>query len=365
MMSRQPDSRVVEKFLVGFEGTCLPAPLGALLEQGLAGVVIYARNCSSLEGLRALTEEIHAAARRGGHPTALVGMDQEGGQRFALPEPFTPWPSATELGLVDDSAAAEQVGAAIARELRAVGCNLDFAPMLDLALQPDSPVTRDRSFGADPARVARLGTSFARGLSSEGVLACAKHFPGHGDTLLDPHEELPLFDASLDRLVQVELVPFAAAVRAGMPVIMTAHILLPQIDAGRPASLSRFVLDSLLRQRLGFGGVILADDLGMGAICKHRTPGQAAIESFQAGSDIAMLCHDWSAVAPAIEAVQHARVAGQLDAGELQASRARIARLRAELDKRGPSAPSVDVVGCAAHRSLAERIRARIGRTSR
>src|SRR5580692_7262315 len=235
----QRDS-VLARFMVGFDGHSLPDELAEYLARGLAGVVIYQRNFTSAKGLRELTSAIRSAAGR----PVLIGIDQEGGTRFALREPFTSWPSAAELGRIGDPDCAEQVARAIAAELRAAGCNLDFAPMLDLHMNAESPVTKDRSFGADP------------------------------------HLDLPVFEGTMTRLETTELVPFAAAVAAGVPLVMTAHILLPRIDPDVPASLSRSILEGVLRRRLNFDGMILADDLGMGAIAKRYGAGEAAVRTF-------------------------------------------------------------------------------------
>lgn len=351
---------VLEKFIVGFEGTTLPVELRALLEQGLCGVAIFPRNFSTAEGLRALTDEI----RRAAGPSVVISIDQEGGRRFALPEPFTQWPSAAELGILNDLAAVERVARCIAREVRAVGCNLDFAPMLDLHLQAASPVTADRSFGFSPNQVARLGVAFIRGLANEGVLACAKHFPGHGDAQIDPHLDLPVFDGSQERLEKMEFVPFARAIAAQVPMIMTAHILLRKIDAAHPASLSKKILQGLLREHLGFRGVILADDLGMGAIHKHITAAEAAVETFQAGTDVALLCHDWPTVRPAIEALEQALSLGELDPAEWAKSHERIVELRARAAEAAAKAPPLDTVGCAEHRALALELREQIKKVS-
>jgi beta-N-acetylhexosaminidase len=346
---------VLERLFLGFDGTELPGELVALLASGLAGVAIYSRNYKNLEGLRALTDAIR---RRASQPV-LIGIDQEGGTRFSLPLPFTAWPSPSELGALGDVALVEQVARAMARELRAAGVNLDFAPMLDLATNPASPVTSGRSFGADPQKVARMGVSCLRGLAAEGILACAKHFPGHGDAAVDPHVDLPRFDGTPERLTQQELVPFAAAVAAGVPLVMTAHILLPQLDPDRPASISPLVLDGLLRRHLRFDGVILADDLGMGAIARRYGPGESVVKTLEAGTDIAMLCHDSAAVPKAIDAVSRSIKEGRCEPAQWSAGRARIARLREELAASQPL-PPLDLVGCAEHRALAQEIRARL-----
>lgn len=375
---------VLERFLLGFEGTSLPEWLAGLLSAGLAGVAIYPRNYENPEALRVLTGAIRNAAGR----PVLIGTDQEGGTRFALPPPFTQWPSPAELAQLDARASdgspashatarpsenfTEQVASAIARELCAVGVNLDFAPMLDLATNPASPVTTGRSFGADPQRVARLGVAFLRGLDGEGVLGCAKHFPGHGDTDIDPHFDLPRFEGTRERLARHELAPFAAAIEAGAPLVMTAHILLPHVDPNRPASISHRVLEGMLRRELNFGGVILADDLGMGALARRYGHAESAVKTLEAGTDIAMLCHsdssldhsapgrDLQPVRVAIEAVAESAEGGRFDPAQWAAGRARIARLREQIRVTARTALPLEVIGCAEHVRLAEEIRARL-----
>ena len=346
---------VLARFMLGFEGESLSAELGDYLARGLAGVVLYPRNFHNVKHLRDLTAEIRRAAGR----PVLIGIDQEGGTRFALQEPFTPWPSAAELGRAGDFELVDRVARAIAVELRAAGCNVNFAPMLDLHVNPESPVTTDRSFGTDPYRVAKMGVAFDRGLRAGRVLSCAKHFPGHGDALVDPHLDLPVFTGTMERLESAELVPFAAAIAAGVPLVMTAHILLPRIDSERPASLSRTMLDGVLRRHMGFRGVILADDLGMGAIARRFGPGEAAVESLRAGTDIAMLCHDWPAVAPAIAAVKRAYDEGRFDETEWRASQERIERVCAQAELPGPESP-LGILGCDEYRALAAEVRARL-----
>jgi beta-N-acetylhexosaminidase len=341
--------------MLGFDGDSIPAELAEHLARGLAGVVLYQRNFTSAGGLRELTLAIRQTAGR----PVLIGIDQEGGTRFALREPFTAWPSAAELGRLGDIESVEQVARAMATELCAVGCNLNFAPMLDLHVNSESPVTKDRSFGADPLLVAKMGAALDRGLRLGGVLSCGKHFPGHGDAAVDPHLDLPVFGGTMERLESAELIPFAAAIASGVPLVMTAHILMPQVDPENPASLSRTMLDGVLRRRLRFDGVILADDLGMGAIAKRYGPGEAAVQTLLAGTDIAMLCHDWSAVAPAIAAVRRAKQEGRFDEEEWRASIDRIERACVQAEVTGRR-PSIDILGCKENQRLAEGIRARL-----
>lgn len=356
MPATQPKSQeVLERFLLGFPGPSVSAELRDLLAAGLAGVAIYPRNFRSLPELLDLTAAIKRAAGR----PVLIGIDQEGGTKFSLGEPFTSWPSPAELGRLTDPSLVERAARAMVRELRAAGLNLNFAPMLDLAINANSPVTAGRSFGSDPRHVARMGCAVLRGFLAEGVLPCAKHFPGHGDAAVDPHLDLPRFDGTRERLLARELVPFAAAIDAGVPLIMTAHILLPQIDSVSPASLSSELLEAILRTQLAFEGVVLADDLGMGAIARHYGNSESVVKTLQAGTDIAMLCHDWTLVAPVLEAVAHATSSGQIDP---RSAHARIERLRERLREIDAKAlPPASVIGCPEHRALAAEIRARIG----
>jgi beta-N-acetylhexosaminidase len=322
-VERDIEGSVLRRFFLGFPGRTLSHQLRKMLARGLGGVVIYRRNWTTIESLRALTAEIRAAA---GGPV-LIGIDQEGGTRFSLPPPFAERISPEELGRRNDLKLLEKQAQEMGLELRDAGVSLDFAPMLDLHVNSESPVTKVRSFGADPKKVGACGRAFIRGMRRAGVLTCAKHFPGHGDAAVDPHEDLPRFDGTRALLAKRDLVPFGAAVRAGVPIVMTAHILLPRIDAKRPASLSRLVLQGLLRRRLAFRGVILADDLGMGAISRRYGAGEAAVESLRAGCDMVMLCHDWSLVRPAIDAVTAAHRRGAFDASEWRETDIRIARM--------------------------------------
>ena len=354
-LKTKPRDSVLARFMLGFEGDSISSELADNLAEGLAGVVLYPRNFPSAEHLRELTIMIRHAAGR----PVLIGIDQEGGTRFALKEPFTAWPSAAQLGRIGDSALTEKVARAMAMELRAVGCNLNFAPMLDVHVNRDSPVTTDRSFGTDPHLVARMGVVFDRGLRAGRVLSCAKHFPGHGDTLADPHLDLPVFMGAMERLESAELVPFAATVAAGVPLVMTAHILLPQIDPENPASLSRILLDGILRRRMGFSGVILADDLGMGAVAGKYGPGEAAVQTLRAGTDIAMLCHDSRAVAPAVAAVRKAHHEERFERMEWSASLDRIERVCSLAESQAPD-PPLEILGCEEFRALAAEVQARL-----
>jgi beta-N-acetylhexosaminidase len=287
-----PLSQVCGQLLVGgFAGPELPASLARALRAGRrGGAILFRRNCASLEQ----TAELCAAIAHAAPPDLppLIGVDQEGGRVQRLPAPVLTLPPMRRLGEIDDPALTERAGACVGAELRALGFNMNFAPVLDVDSNPANPVIGDRSFSREPAMVSRHGLAFARGLQREGVLACGKHFPGHGDTDLDSHVALPVVDASCERLEQVELPPFEAACRAGVASLMSAHVVYRCFEPERPATLCSEICTSLLREQLGFEGVLLSDDLEMGAIADRYGIDQAAVLAVEAGCDALLICSD-------------------------------------------------------------------------
>jgi beta-N-acetylhexosaminidase len=291
--------------IAGFNGTQIPVELQALAREfGLGGVIFFARNVREPEQVAELS---HEAARLGGDLPAWVSVDQEGGRVARLKSPFTEWPPMATLGRSGDVALAERFARALAAELRAVGVTLDYAPVLDIHTNPKNPIIGDRAL-ADTARsVAELGSAIVRVLQAEGIAACGKHFPGHGDTSTDSHLELPLIEHPPDRLRAVELEPFRAAIAAGVATIMTAHILLPALDERRPATLSKAVVKGLLREELKFEGVIFSDDLEMKAVAATYKVPEAAVMAVEAGCDGVLICSgDHEMQAAALEALVYA-----------------------------------------------------------
>ena len=286
------EDAIGQQFLLSFTGKQPSRDiLEAIERRHLGGVVMFrAKNMGSLAELRGLTEALQAAAAKAGRPPLLIATDQEGGQLMAIGE-GTPFPGNMALGATRDEKLAYRVGRALGRELRAVGANVDFAPVCDVNNNPDNPVVGTRSFGEDPKLVARLGAAMVRGIQAAGVAACAKHFPGHGDTASDSHHGTPIIPHDVRRLQRVELPPFRAAVAAGVRMVMTAHIALPALDAGldRPATLSPVVLRGLLRRRLGFEGVIVTDAMDMQAIDQGAGLAVDAIAAVSAGVDLLLL----------------------------------------------------------------------------
>jgi beta-N-acetylhexosaminidase len=294
--------QVGQLLIAGFDGTALPVELKSLAREfGLGGAILFARNIEAPEQVAELSFEI---ARLTADIPPWVSVDQEGGRVARLKAPFTEWPPMATLGRSGDVALAERFARALATELRAVGITLDYAPVLDVHTNPRNPVIGDRALAEEARTVARLGAAIVRALQSEGIAACGKHFPGHGDTSTDSHHELPLIELPPEQLRDREWVPFAAAIAAGVATIMTAHVLVPSLDEERPATLSKRIISGLLRQELGFAGVILSDDLEMKALAAERTVPQSAVQAIEAGCDGVLVCSgDHDTQAAALEAI--------------------------------------------------------------
>jgi len=274
----------------GFDGRVLPDDLARLIAAGrVGGVVLFARNVGDPVQVRRLNDELRACAPEGA--PLLIAIDQEGGQIQRLRDPWTQWPPMQRLGTTNDLELTAAVARALAIELSDLGIGLDFAPCVDVDTNPANPVIGDRSFGSDPARVAAHAAPFIRAMQDAGVAACAKHFPGHGDTACDSHFELPRLDHDLARLRAVELPPFAASIEAGVASIMTAHVLFPALDAKRPATLSPEVM-ALLREELAYDGVVFSDDLEMKAVADHHSPKALVEGCLEAGVDSLLVCKD-------------------------------------------------------------------------
>jgi len=333
---------------VGFDGTRIPDDLGVLAEQsGLGGVVLFARNCPSLEAVLSLT----AAARRLG-PDVLVMVDHEGGRVHRLPPPFTHFPPAASIGRSGGPRLAAAVAKAMARELRAAGFDSGLAPVLDCLLDPANTVIGDRAFGTTAAPVAACGVAFVEAMLSEGVAPVAKHFPGHGRTSIDSHLALPDVAAALDDLERVDLVPFRAVLDAGCPAVLIAHVRCRALDPELPASLSAEVIGGLLRRRLGFTGLVLSDDLEMAAVAGSWGIVDAARRFLGAGGDLALVCRSREAHREAATAIGRDIDRGALDLGQAVRRRQAVRRL---IDAVG-ARPDVSVIGCPEHRALAEEV---------
>jgi beta-N-acetylhexosaminidase len=343
-----------DRLLVSFSGFELTPDEAEAIARRAAGVTLYRHlNVESPAQVRALTGALQAAAARLGLPTLLVAADHETGQLHALGDGATPFAGAMALGAAGDEDLAERVGAAIGAELRAMGVNLVYAPVCDLATNPRNPVVGIRSFGDDPGAVGRLAAATVRGLQSAGVAATVKHLPGHGEPGGDSHLGLPVIESSVDELQARELVPFRAAIAAGARVAMAGHLAVPALTGRRdlPATVTREVVTDLLRHELGFDGVAVSDALDMGGV-QGGDGGPDVAGTLRAGMDLLLCGPD-----PAAQARVEARLAGaldELDPGERAASRRRVAALVGWID--GFAQPGLDRVGCTEHEALADEL---------
>ena len=319
------EHNIGQLMIIGFDGTTVNAELRQIIaDYHIGGVILFARNIKSPAQVAALTNELQNIDLESGHLGLFIAIDQEGGRVARLTEDkgFTEFPSAMALTATGNPQNAYRVAAAMAAEMRAVGINVDFAPDLDVNNNPANPVIGIRSFSSDPQKVAEFGLAFARGLQENGVLAFGKHFPGHGDTGIDSHIDLPLVAYDRTRLDQIELAPFRAAIAADFAGIMSAHVTFPVIDPtpGLAATLSRPVLTGLLRQELGYQGLIVTDSLEMGALAaKGYPPAVGGPLALAAGADLLLFNRDHvmhrEAFANLVQAIRDGKISQeQLDA---------------------------------------------------
>jgi beta-N-acetylhexosaminidase len=346
MTGRTANLSVLTTLLPGFAGTSPPDWLRARLRDGLGGVCLFGPNIESLPQLQALTEALSAD-----NPHALIAVDEEGGDVTRLfADVGSPSPGNAVLGRIDDPDTTRTAAAEIGWQLRRAGCHVNFAPTVDINSNANNPVIGVRSFGATPKRVARHGAAWVMGLQSAGIAATVKHFPGHGDTAQDSHVALPVVDRSLEDLRRGELVPFVATIKAGARLVMTSHILLPQVDAENPATMSRAILVDLLRGQLGFTGVIVSDALDMAGAQSEGGMGEAAVRALRAGCDLLCLGTE-TADAQLVQieqAVEKAVATGQLEAERLADAVSRVRTLADDLARlrtrtAGATEPALDL----------------------
>jgi len=286
-------------FIVGCRGEALEnGERWAFEEYGFGGFILFRDNCREPEEIASLCRALWDTSE---NPPPFLAIDQEGGRVHRLPPPFTHFPAAAHIGVRADAELAYRCGRAAAEELALVGVNCNFAPVLDVNSNPSNPIIGDRAFGATPARVIEMSLAWIDGLRDAGIISCGKHFPGHGDTAVDSHLALPLVAKSLDELKAMELPPFAHACKNGIEALMTAHVSYSALDPHLPATLSESIITGVLRQQMGYDGVVFSDDLEMNAISDHFTAEEAAARAVLAGVNVLLFCHELSKAATVYE----------------------------------------------------------------
>ena len=332
-----------------------------IVENNISGVVLFARNCIEPRQIRDLCAEIQSLRHSMKDKAPLfIGIDMEGGRVHRLKPPFTQWPALKKIGDLDAPTVAFHFSQRMGAELISVGINLDFAPCIDVYTNPANTVIGDRAVSSDPHQVEKMSSALIRGYIKSGVLSCAKHFPGHGHTVIDSHEELPVEDADMKRLNEVELVPFRKALRSRVDMVMTAHILFKNIDPKWPVTLSEIFLKKMIREDLKYRGLIITDDLDMKAMAKHYDKSQIPMRAMQAGADLLLYCNEPESPPVAIEGLIEAVVQGQLKQADLEQTHRKILDVKKvkilSPDPR-PIEEAMEVIGCSEHQYLAECIR--------
>ena len=278
-----------QRLMAGFDGTTLNADLKFLINRlKTGGIILFSRNLETPEQIKHLCEEIQNYARLCGQPPLFIAVDQEGGQVTRLKEPFTQFPGNPHMETEEDAIHFAKVTAA---ELAQVGINMNMAPVMDVAPEEINSIMAKRAFGGNPAWVARLGVKVIEHLQHNSIIAVAKHFPGIGRTILDSHMDLPMLDDDMSAIEQIDLIPFKAGIQHGVSGVMLSHIFYTKLDPLWPASLSDKIAKSLLREEMGFDGLVLTDDLDMGAIVKHYDIQTAIQRILAAEIDLVLICH--------------------------------------------------------------------------
>ncbi|WP_307589017.1 beta-N-acetylhexosaminidase [Paenibacillus wynnii] len=287
------DEKIGQMLLVGIEGTSLDESAKRMIsEDKVGGIILYADNISNLQGMVKLINNLKKTNFDNSAPL-FVSVDQEGGKVSRMPKEFVSIPSNRKVGDTNNANLAYTMGELLGRELSLTGFNMNFAPVLDINSNSQNPIIGDRSFGSSSARATKMGLAEVKGLRSENMIPVVKHYPGHGDTSVDSHLELPVVNKTAQQLAELEWIPFQAAIKDKIEAVMVAHILFPKLDPDKPASLSKIIIGEHLRGNMGYKGVVITDDLTMGAIVKHFNLGTAAIDTIKAGSDILLIAHGY------------------------------------------------------------------------
>lgn len=348
-------------FIIGLSGpTLTQEEADFLVKNNIGGVILFDRNIESVQQLHTLCGDIQNLRHK--LPDKLpffISIDMEGGRVARLKPPFTQWPAMAKVGELGSTSVAFKLAFNMGQEMRAVGINLDFAPCIDILTNSQNTVIGDRALGKDAETVAKMSSALVRGFIKSEIICCAKHFPGHGNTLLDSHEDLPIENIDLERLNSVEIVPFKKAFRARMDMVMTAHIKFAQIDPESPVTFSKKFLRDMIREELRYRGIVISDDLDMKALTKHYDKREIPIKALQAGCDLLLYCNEATSPPLALSAVKEALSSGQIHAENLEQKYQRIVQLKkdklAQPDPR-PLAAAVKTVGHPDHLKLSKAI---------
>ncbi|WP_342572780.1 beta-N-acetylhexosaminidase [Paenibacillus sp. FSL R5-0749] len=334
------EEKIGQMILAGVQGTTLDNQAKQMIaDQKVGGIIFYANNVTTLEGTAKFVQSIKETNQSNPVPI-FMSVDQEGGKVSRMPENVESIPSNQKVGQTKDSALAETMGELLARQVQLAGFNVDFAPVLDVNSNPKNPVIGDRSFGSSADLVSRMGIAEMKGLRNEGIIPVVKHFPGHGDTSVDSHLDLPVVNKTEKQLAELEWIPFQAAVKEQVEAVMVAHILFPKLDPDHPASLSDVIIGEHLRGKFKYNGVVITDDLSMGAIAKNFKLNEAALATVKAGSDILLVAHSYESAKTIFDTLVSAVKSGDISESRIDESVYRILALKQQYkltDKQQPN----------------------------
>lgn len=322
------DEKIGQMIFAGVSGTTLKSnDLSLINEYKVGGIIFFKENLESTNQIVHLLNDIKSTNENNNIPLFL-GIDEEGGRISRLPNEIERIPSSQKISKTNDVLFAHDIGKILGKELSTFGFNLDFAPVLDVNSNSKNPIIGDRSFGDNAEVVSSFGIETMKGLQSQNIISVVKHFPGHGDTSVDSHLELPVVNKTLEQLNKLELLPFQKAITNGTDMVMVAHILLPKIDPTSPSSMSKEIISGILRGQLNYDGVVITDDMTMKAITNNYNIASATVESVKAGSDIILIAHDYQNVISSFQALKKAVVDGEIPEERINDSVRRILQLK-------------------------------------
>jgi beta-N-acetylhexosaminidase len=353
--------KIGQTFVIGFDGHEPSSDVKKFITtNNVGGIILFTRNIESPAQLGDLNNNLQSLVpNRPDKEQLFISIDMEGGRVARLKAPFTQWPPMKILGEIGSASLGFKFAETMGKELLSVGINLDYSPCVDILTNEKNTVIGDRSFGVEPEIVSKMSSALVRGFLKAGVMPCVKHFPGHGDTLIDSHDDLPVVHHDLARLEKIEFVPFKKAFRARADLVMTAHLTLEKIDPEWPATLSTKVLQEILRGKLGYRSAIITDDMEMKAITKNYKIDEAAAQAMRAGCTMFLYCHTLDVYAQALDALTKAVVDGKISKDVVEKNYAMV--LKIKKDNLQPYKP-VDVttlsksVGHPDHLKLAKQI---------
>lgn len=324
--------KIGQLLFIGISGTELKAEEADFIKKNnIGGIILFSRNVDSPQQLHKLCTDIQNCHKAQASKMPLfIGIDNEGGPVQRLKAPFTQWPALKRLGELDSTSISFKFGLCMGMEMKAIGINVDFAPVVDVLTNPKNTVIADRAISSNPELVAKLSSALVRGYIKAGIIPCAKHFPGHGNTIVDSHHDLPIEDTDMATLQERELIPFKKSFRARLDLVMTAHIKFKNIDPEWPVTLSEKFIKDLLRGELRYRNIVISDDLDMKALASHYDRAMIPVRALQAGCDILLYCNEPASPPIALEALIKAVESGKVEKSRVEEAYQRVAALKKE-----------------------------------